>query len=259
MAQIGRSFPAHALLSARQILAARTRFYFPSTGAGAVSPAFDAGWEDVSIVTRLKTVTTKIASAMTTVAFSDLLATDEDILFRQWVSDPLVAQTIIGQTLTMQMRAIETLATNNMFVTWVVKVVSNDGGTVRGTLVAITRDNVEVDAATLTNRSLVLATNALAILDGDRLVFEIGTGGVATVSHDSSLRIGDADATDLPVNDTTTTDNSPWLEFQQVLVFQAATVDIFRILRPSSFSGLGSGGPFYHDPLASFREQRATL
>lgn len=200
--------------------AGQTRFYFPSTGAAAVSPSFETGWEDTSIATRLKTVTTKIASAMTTVAFSDLDITDRDVLFRQYVGDPLIAQTINAQTLRMQIRGLETLSTNNMFVTWVVKIVSNDGTTVRGILVAITRDDVEVDATTLTNRSLTATISSLEILDGDRLVVEIGTGGDPTTVHDSSLRIGDADATDLLEDDTTTADNNPWLEFQQALIFQ---------------------------------------
>lgn len=200
--------------------AGRTRYYFPSTGAAAVSPGFDTGYEDTSIATRLRTVTTKISSAMTTVDFTDLDTTDRDVLFRQYVGDPLVAQTINAQDVRLQMRGIETLGINNMFLTWVLKIVSNDGSTVRGILVAIRRDGTELDTV-LTNRGDLATIASLAILDGDRPVIEIGTGGIPTVSvHSSSLRIGDADATDLPEDDTTTADNNPWLEFQQILQFQ---------------------------------------
>lgn len=195
-----------------------TRFYLPSAGAAAVSPGFDAGWEDTSIATRLKTVTTKIASALTTVNFTDVDTTDRDILFRQYVGDPLVAQTINAQNVRLQMRASETLATNDMFLTWVLKIVSNDGTTVRGVLVAIRRDGTELDTV-LTNRGDLATIASLAILDGDRPVVELGTGGLPLTVHSSSLRIGDADAADLPEDDTTTADNNPWLEFQQVLVF----------------------------------------
>ena len=57
-----------------------TRFYLPSTGAAAISPNPDAAWEDVSILARLAAVTTKIASAMTTVSFLDNDASNKDIL-----------------------------------------------------------------------------------------------------------------------------------------------------------------------------------
>lgn len=216
--------PAYRQGRRAQIFVGRgTRYYFPSTGAAAVSPGYEAGWEDVSIATRRKAVTTKISSAMTTVAFSDLSIADRDILFGQWVGDPLAAQTIGGQSIRLQMRGIETLATNNMFLTWVVKFVSNDGSTVRGVSVAIQRDGTELDTV-LTNRGDVADIASLDLLDGDRPVFELGTGGVPVAVHDSSLRIGDADATDLPEDDTTTADNNPWLEFQQPLVFQSAVV-----------------------------------
>lgn len=196
-----------------------TRFYFPSTGAADVSPAFDAAYEDTSIASRLKAVTTKIASAMTTVSFTDVSTADNDILFRQYVSAPLTAQTIGGQTLRVQLRVVETLTTNNMFLSWGVRLVSNDGGTVRGTLVAVHRDGTESDT-TLTNRGDTANISSIDAVAGDRLVFEIGLGGVPVAVHDCSIRIGDADATDLPEDDTTTADNNPWIEFQQTLTFQ---------------------------------------
>jgi len=215
-----------------------TLFYFPSTGAAAVSPAYSAGWEDVSIATRLLPVITKIASAMTTVAFSDIDTTDKDILFRQYVSDPLSVQTITAQLIKIQIRADELLATNNMFLAWSVKAVSNDGGTLRGTLVSLQRDGTEV-ATALTNRGDSATSTEVILQSSDRLVFEIGLGGLPiAATHTSDLRIGDAASSDLPEDDTTTTDLNPWILFQQVLIFQAAAD---TVLQSSSSPWLNRG------------------
>lgn len=160
---------------------------------------------------------------MTTVSFADLNTTDRDILFRQWVSGPLSVQTIVAQSITLQMRGSELSLTNNLFLTWVVKLMSNDGLTERGILVAIRRDGTELDTA-LVNRGDVATSISITSIDGDRLVFEIGVGGLPLISHDSSLRIGDVDAADLPRDDTAIADNNPWIEFQQFLLFAAVAV-----------------------------------
>ena len=243
MARIGRSFPVpFAVPRPLAAFGGITLFYLPSTGAAAVSPAFDAAYEDTSIAARLKTVTTKISSAMTTVSFSDISTANNDILFRQWVSDPLEAQTIDAQTLSIQIRASETSTTNNMFLSWGVRLVSNDGDTVRATLVAVQRDGTEADT-TLTNRGDTAAISSQSVTTGDRLVFEVGLGGTPIAMHDSSLRIGDADATDLPLDDTTTADNNPWILFQQTLAFQSVVADFVLQSSSSSWPNRGQFGP----------------
>ncbi len=72
-----------------------TRFYLPSTGAAAVSPSY-AAWADTGQAgSRLKAVTTKISSAMAGVYVASV-AGGERTLIRQYVSDPIPAQTITG-------------------------------------------------------------------------------------------------------------------------------------------------------------------
>lgn len=205
-----------------------TRWYFPSTGDAAISPAVDAAWEvegggTGTAFARNKLVTTKIASAMTTLTINDSNTDDQDIVMRQYVSDPIAAQTIAAQAIELQMRVSETSASNNMFLTLGIRVVSNDGTSVRGTILAVTRDNTEA-ATSLTNRRLTATSTEVIAQGGDRLVVEIGMGGnplLATDQHDSSLRIGDADAADLPEDDTDTTDKNPWLEFPNNISFPA--------------------------------------
>jgi hypothetical protein len=198
-----------------------TRFYLPSSGEAAASPAFDAGWEDTSIAERHKAVTSRISSAMQTVAFTDINTSNRDILFRQYVSEPLAAQTIPAQTITAQIRGREAHPLGNMYLAWGIRVVSGDGGTVRGTLVAVHRDNNELVVGTLTNRWDGVSGARLVVQSGDRLVFEVGTGGAPTsaIGHDSDLSLGDDNATDLPEDDTATTAYNPWVEFSQTLAF----------------------------------------
>ena len=195
-----------------------TRFYLPSSGTAPVTPSYDAGWEDTSIAVRLNATTYKESTAMTTVSFADATNTNKDILFRQYITPPIVAQTIAAQTLKFQIRGAERIAGNNMFTAIGARVVSNDGITVVGTLLAVTKDGLEVDASTtLENRLFSATTTQVIANEGDRIVIEIGTGGdpanTGGADHDSDLRIGDVAASDLAEDDTTTTDNNPWVEF----------------------------------------------
>ncbi len=221
-------FPRRGWLPSVQI-GGGTRFYLPSTGAAAVSPSFSAGWEDTASASRLRTITTRISSAMTTINITDLSAADRDVLGRQYVSDPLTAQDITVQYIRAQIRTSETLATNNILLAWSIFVVSNDGGTVRGTLVAVHRDDTEFDT-TLTNRGDLVYGNAVSAQAGDRIVIEIGGGGAPIVTHDYSLSIGDDSGTDLAVDDSTTTANNPYIDFSQTLSFAFDELIASRLL-----------------------------
>lgn len=206
-----------------------TRFYLRATAETVgISPAADAAWEDTSILARCVLRTAKSSDAMTTVAFADADSTDKDVVFRQYVSEELaVGQTITGsQALKAQCRVVETDSANRMFLTFGVRVINTTGPTVNKTVLVVTRDAVEA-ATTLTNRQFTAtsaATNYTTVA-GDRIVVEIGSGGDPdlTKSHSSSLRLGDADAADLPENDTDTTDKNPWIEFTDTWTFGVAS------------------------------------
>ena len=193
-----------------------TRFYLPSSGTATVSPTFNIGWEDTSIATRLPAFTYKKSTTMTTVSFLDADKTNRDVLFRQYITPPLVAQTIASQTIKFQIRGSENHTGNNMFTALHVRAVNNAGSADIGTILALTRDATEVVLTTLTNRLFSATSTALTVSEGDRLVFEIGTGGdpaATSNGHDCDLRIGDAAASDLAEDDTSTLDNNPWIEF----------------------------------------------
>src|SRR3990167_3389347 len=157
-----------------------TRYYLPSSGTPplASAPAFDADWEDTTIGARLPMPTAKTSTAMTTVSFLDNNGADKDILFRQYQSVPIAAQTITSQTVKFQIRGTMTSAGDAMFTSIGIRVVSNNGSTVTGTILSVTRDDTLLPAPTaLTNRQFTATTTQVTANEGDRIVVEIGIGG----------------------------------------------------------------------------------
>jgi hypothetical protein len=163
---------------------------------------------------------------MTTVSFTDEDNTSIDICLRQYVSArPLSAgQTFTGgQAAKGQIRCIEVAVTGNMRWTVGIQIIASDGSTIQKSAKAPSAGvSAEFDAVTLTNRiwSTTTATGNYTTVAGDYLVIEIGVRGVPTAGgHDSSLRLGDAAASDLPEDDTGTTDLRPWIELADTLLF----------------------------------------
>lgn len=161
---------------------------------------------------------------MATVSFADNDDTNKDVLFRQYISQPLVAgQTITGaQSIKAQCRVAERNASCNMFLTLGIRVIASDGTTVRKTVLAVTRDNTEA-LTSLTNRQFTATSAATNYTTqaGDRLCIEIGTGGDPNngSDHDSDLRLGDSAASDLAEDDASTSDFRPWVQLNDTLAF----------------------------------------
>jgi hypothetical protein len=196
-------------------------------------PAPAATWEHVNSVQRALLLTPD-SSTLTTTAYAPDAAddlTDKDSHHRQYVSDPLKAQTLSGN-LKGQFQCLEELANCNLFLTVKVLVCSNDGSTTQATLLAITRDTTNELATSLTNRNFPsTALSSFACADGDRLVLEIGLGGSITsgtggvVGHNGSIRWGcSAAGGDLPEDDAATgTTLRPWMEFSNTIKWLAAS------------------------------------
>ena len=166
---------------------------------------------------------------MATVSFLDSNNDDRDILFRQFICQtPLAAgQTINGsQAIKFQIRAQEGSPFNNMFTAIGIRIIDADGITVNKTILAVTRDGTEISDFSLVNCRFTAnsAAGDYTTVSGDRLVIEIGTGGSPLpLGHDSDLRIGDASASDLPEDDSSTSDYNPWVEFTNILSFGGTT------------------------------------
>ena len=218
-----------------------TLFYLPSTGAAEVSPAFGS-WTagGTASADRIRCNTYKIISAMGNKQVSTLVgAGAEYILCRQYVSDPIAAQTISG-TIKGQVRCTESNGAVNGTVAVSIRIVSNDGATERGTLLAISAsDNTAATppemATSITNRRLqdVNESASLALTNqtaenGDRIVIELGYREVyANTNRNASLNFGDNSASNLPEDDADTNVYNPWVEFSQTIIFPQATVDEF--------------------------------
>lgn len=212
-----------------------TRFYLPSTGAAAVSPAYASQWDDtVNAASRLTMVRTRINSAFATITPMETTSSSViglDLLARQYVSEPIVGDQTISGTLNGQMRMSDTSPTTQGDWTpqMIVRVVSNDGSTVRGTTHGGDTRTTNVDEITATLRNQrnpatgisPVTLSSVSALDGDRIVVEIGARNqnFSTANVGINVRFGDNNASDLTEGGTETTDLNPWIEFSMNINF----------------------------------------
>jgi hypothetical protein len=207
-----------------------TRFYLEGSdyGTPGITPAFDAAWGDTEDAIRRWLSSVASSTAMISVAGDEAVSTSPlDVLVAQFVSEPLAAQTISG-TVKGQIRASESNADADYRAQIVIRVVSNDGTTVIGTLLAADASALSSEfATTLTNRKFPLAASSPAALTstavsaGDRLVVEIGfrSHNAHTTSRSGTIRIGSAATTDLAEDESTTADDRPWIELSGTITF----------------------------------------
>jgi len=191
-------------------------------------------------------VRTRISSAMTEWGYQDSGAgANAKALVRQYVSEPIPAQTITG-TFKGQIRMRqETVDDNYDRLPVVVKVVSNDGSTVRGTLLSLGYygTTTEFDLVTPENRKIADgdSLSSVAAQADDRIVVEIGVApSTGSGSFDSFINatFGDDSGTDLAEDETTTSSHNPWIEFSQDLFNQTTTATAVD----SSVAAIGAVG-----------------
>lgn len=211
-----------------------TRLYLPSSGSSAIVPAQTQGW-DGTVSTGLgqyAAVTTPIASTMTGKGHVDGNATDQDIVFFQYVYGPLAAQTIAAQTVKWQIGASETNAQNNLFTAIMLYTTAADGITKHQLTAAVERDATEIVAFIVTNRGHSFTTTSVAADVGDYLVIEIGVGGDPGVggTHSSTVRNGDSAGSDLPEDDSSTSNWNPWVEFANDLALTTGTITVTSVV-----------------------------
>lgn len=215
-----------------------TRFYFPSTGAAAVSPAYASEWEDTTNASpSLEMVRTRISSAFTSFTTSEtggFTANARDLLCRQYVSEPILRVQTISGTMNGQLQMYTPDAASNALPQLIARVVSNDGSTARGTLwggdtrttnvdeLPSSVANVKNPAAGISPVTLSPVTNAI----GDRLVIEIGgrINSTSAIDFRVGMRYGDSGASDLTVGGSETTSLNGWVEFSFDIDFTAVPV-----------------------------------
>ena len=209
-----------------------TRFYLPESLAGQVTPPAPSGtdWEHINTVPPVRFLLRRPDNSnLTTTTYTPDAAdhiVDGDACVRQYVSESLAAQTITGN-IKAQQQFFEANTNNNLFFTLKVLVCNSTGSSTVGTLLAITRDTTDEFASAYTNRNFPsTALTSTAVSAGDRLVIELGWGGLPTAAagtqgHNATVRFGcNASSGDLPENDTETgTTFRPWIEISTDLRF----------------------------------------
>lgn len=204
-----------------------TRFYLPNTGASAVNPSFTGAWTETATADRIRAVIGRQQTAMTNKATAQTAtAAGSRSLSRQFVSDPIAAQTLAAGTVKGTIRALESAVNDNVdVVSLAIYVFSNDGNTLRGTVLALGNYGPVAEFnTTLRNKRSADgdATSSVVAQDGDRLVFEIGFGNTTIgTSINATLNYGDNSATDLADNETGTTADNPFIELSIDVVFLA--------------------------------------
>ena len=208
-----------------------TRFYLPSTGSAEVSPTFNALWDQTTAADRLKMVTTKISSSMTTKSDSDTdTSSSYYVLLRQYVSGQFESFSLTtSHTWKLQARCQEDNAKSDAHGAVYIYVVSADGSSVRGVIESGTHDVTEFDTS-LENRTIgpgYAFENNIAMQDGDRVVLEIGywTDDNKSTAYTGEINFGDDSGTDLPEDDAETNAYNPWFEISATLTPYTGTAD----------------------------------
>jgi hypothetical protein len=203
-----------------------TRLYFTANDVAPITPGF-AGWADTSQAIRRNLSIAKLAATEVRSGTLSGVA-GNNALAAQLISLPLSGAQTISGTWSAVSRGRELTATDNIVQKLrFASVVSGDGGTVRGTLVALSA------GSNATELTLALAGNTHSIsggitsvnaLDGDRIVVELGYGEAASgTTPQWEFALG-GNGTDHANAQGDTTGTVAWVEFSTNLVFQVAQV-----------------------------------
>jgi hypothetical protein len=220
-----------------------TRLYLAHTDVPAVSPTFDASWESSASAVRRAADEAKAALLSTGTFVNAAVATAlnspagaVDIALAQFTTAPLSGSQTISGAIKGQLRALESNAAADLraqVVIWV----RTSAGAVRGTLLAS-------DAGALANEWGTATTNrkfprgspatptSVAAQDGDRIVIELGYRkheNAVTSRTGTIVYGGDAVTSNLPEDESTTTQLVPWIEFADNLVFQVTPTRVTQV------------------------------
>ena len=217
-----------------------TRFYLeadatlltPHAGVNpSITHAYDGAWGVTGGAAR-RWATVSPATLGTTIAATSGIAETSssavNVLARQFISAGMESQLIDG-TVKGQIRVHESNADADMKAQVVIRVCSNDGTSILATLLAADASALSSEFAitTGTNRQFPLAAISPATLTsytcavGDRLLIEIGyrAHNTTATSRNAIFRFGSSAGADLAEDETSTTDNNPWIEFSDTITF----------------------------------------
>lgn len=206
-----------------------TRLYFTNIQATRVAPAFSGGWFSSTAGTRYSLNPGKDQNPVVVGATININATaNRAELDRQYISPGLLTNTSISGPCSGQLMVREFNVNDDVNqVRLCATVVSNDGTTVRGTLLNLANYGPTLELinnASLRNKTIIsgagnVSVNTIAALAGDRIVLEVGyacSAGGTTPQAAGSWGAGTFGSPDLPVDETTTTAAAGWFELGAV-------------------------------------------
>ena len=197
-----------------------------------VSPAWGAEWDRNGAASRRTLELVKPSNLNSEAGGVEIVTTAPyDVILRQFCTPTLKGAQTVSGFVKGQMRVRETDPACLMCRAVLIRVVSNDGLTERGTLLADFPASLESEVATdSTNRHFPpnSALTQVACQDGDRIVVEVGYRAFNTAGGNlySYIWLNNTAATaDLPEDETTTDNLCSWIEFSQDLVFASVQVN----------------------------------
>lgn len=206
-----------------------TRLYFPLDTASEVNPAF-GGWGNTAEALRRKLADVKGASAITIGSQIGPWTAATTALDRQYVSAPMNSGiSFSAVTVKLYLMTREYALSDNSTSRLLVKIVNRAGDTIRQTLLALGQFGPATEYVNnVTHRNKAFAdgdtvTGTYTTIQGDRLVVEIGHTDATGTTPEASCKFGE-NATDLPENETQTTDGAGWIEFSNTITFESVTI-----------------------------------
>lgn len=202
-----------------------TRFYFDASQSPAITPNFDAGWEATGSAVRRNLRRAKRTGDSIASGSAISSTSGQDALHRQYISDPLKAGHIFntGVTYKCYLRALESAANDNIRSRLGLRILSEDGATVRHTVLAIADYSTGAEWNTaLRNKAFAdgdAGSGSYTTVEGDRICLEVGHNDSAGVSISGTTSWGSNAATDHGENETETAANAPWFETSLNLTF----------------------------------------
>jgi len=234
-----------------------TRFYMSTLEEPGITPAVHANWEQSPTqIPRGKLNPSPEGSfnpasntgILLTTPTKSATTTPWDMLLAQLISDPLPVASTLNGTATLVMSVYENAAANDMMLQCMIRVVSGDGLTVRGTAYAGQTNATVVTTRDALNQEVVtgapfearvmaaVALSSVSVQAGDRIIVEVGlrslnaaaTGTGSGYAVDSDVYPMSLDmmpfATKLP---TPPSGIRPWIEFSTDL-YPTLTAEQYR-------------------------------
>ena len=196
-----------------------TRFYLTQITAPFI-PAFNSNWNITSAVSSFVLSEYRDKGAAQNYSSGAAgAAAPRKMLIAQFVSPPLVSQVLNG-TFYGQIRMARSGGTVTAYGIIYLRKISAAG--VITELGSIDSQTVLAITPLVNHTFSSITLSSVTINGGDRLIIEVGgdyTVGTA-VNLTSTLQLQTNSATDLPVDNTSTTSLSTWVEFSQTLFLQ---------------------------------------